>query len=702
MNAPDAAGKDALAQLPEIIEAIRSAFPGLPEALIEGLARSEQARKRGLFPASRQQLDRLHQQYPQHPVVRREQILLHLAAEEHAQAEALLVQESARVPEDRWVWSSLAACRRHQGNGPGEAQALQRVLALRAEETPARRLFELLRDAGDMRGAMDVVVMLRDLRDTPELQVAHVRLLAHLQQSDEALALAESLVQADPPVAGIAEQWAQLVMARPGGPEQVVERCQALATAAPLSAALLVAWSRALHRLERDPEAIARLQQALALEPGHAPWWYDLAVLQRQVGQVAESQLSFERAMAIDPLNPTTLRVHGVEHRHHYGEEPMRRIHRALAGMEDYPLERQVELHYAAAKAYEDVGETEAAFDHYRVAGRKQAKVSPYRHSAAISLLRTLRQGMRPETYERFAEERCDSALPVFVLGMPRSGTTLTEQIIASHPQAHGAGELKLLHRVLDGIAINGTRIQTSADGGVIPTYIPGLDLECTTLGFKARGERLVEGMRRLAAAAGRPDALRVVDKMPGNYFWAGMVPLILPNARIIHTRRHPMDCALSNYRIFFPDGMPWSYDLRNLGKCYRAYHEHMQHWESNLPPGMLLSVRYEETVADFEHQARRIVAHTGLPWDDACLRFYETERSVKTASLTQVRQPIYTRSVGKWRQYEAHLQPLLNEIRPLVEAYEAELHALNAARPAAPEPDIASLAAASSSALAA
>ena len=673
---------DAPQSLATIMASIRAAFPGLPEALCESLARSEHARKRGLFPASRQVLDSLDQQYPQHPLVRRERILLHIAAEEFAEAERQLVQETVRVPEDRWVWINLAMARRHQANGPGENQALQLALALRPEEGPARRLFELQRDAGDMRGALETVVMLRGLRDTPELQVAHLRLLGHLKQTDEALAVAESLMLLDAPPQGVVEQWASLTMSRPGGPEQVLERVIALHASGRNEAPLLLAWSRALHRLERDREAIEKLQQALALEPRQAGWWYDLAVLQRQVGAIADSQVSFERAMALEPLNPTTLRVHGVEHPHQYGEEPMRRINRALATLEEYPLERQVELHYAAAKAYEDVGELDAAFEHYRVGGGKQGRVHPYRHAAAVGLLRTLRQGMRPLTYEQFAEPRCDSDLPVFVLGMPRSGTTLVEQIIASHPQAHGAGELKLLHRVLDGISVNGTRIQTGEENGVIPTYIPGLDLQCATLGFRERGERYVEGLRRLATAAGRPHALRVVDKMPGNYFWAGMVPLILPRARIIHTRRHPMDCCLSNYRIFFPDGMPWSYDLRNLGKCYRAYHEHMQHWAGNLPAGMMVSVRYEEVVADLENQARRIVQHIGLPWDENCLRFYETERSVKTASLSQVRQPIYTSSVGRWRKYERFLKPLLDEIGPLVESYEAELASLGTARP--------------------
>lgn len=666
-------------RIAEAAAALRQVLPHLPKGLVEGLARAETARKLGLFPAARQQLEALAEQHGQRPVFRRELILLHLAAEEYERAEALLEQEAQRVPKDRWVWMSLAAARSNLGNRPGETAALQKALALQPEDAPARRLFEVQRDAGDMKGALDTVVMLRGLRDTDELAVAHCKLLARLDRQDEAIALCETFMQRTPALTGAVEMWAQLCMGRPGGPERVLNHVDALRREGREEAAHLLVRSRACHRMDRHDDSIDSLQRALALEPERKQWWYDLAVQQRQIGRIAESQKSFERSMALDSLDPTTLRVHGVEHRYAYGDDAFKRINQALANMDSYPVERQVELHYAAAKACEDVGELAAAFDHYRVGGKKQGTVGPYKHSAAVSLLRTLRQGMRPATYANFSEKACDSQMPVLVLGMPRSGTTLTEQIIASHPQAYGAGELKLLHRVLDGISVNGTRIQTSADGGVIPTYIPGVDLNCSTLGFRERGERYTQAIKALAQAAGRGDVLRVVDKMPGNYFWTGMLPFILPNARIVHTRRHPMDCALSNYRIFFPDGMPWSYDLRNLGKCYRAYAEHMAHWESNLPAGMMLSVYYEQVVAEFDTMARRIVAHTGLPWDDTCLRFYENSRSVKTASLSQVRQPIYNSSVGRWRKYEQFLKPLLAEIRPLVDEYEAQLHALSA-----------------------
>ncbi|WP_066336227.1 tetratricopeptide repeat-containing sulfotransferase family protein [Azohydromonas lata] len=665
--------------------ALQKAYPGLSAELAQALARAEGSRKQGLFPVARQQLEVLLKQHPNLPVLRREQILLHLAAEEHERAEPLLLAEAQRVPGDRWVWMTLGLVRFHSGNRPGETEALMRALALKAEETPARRLFELQRDEGDMRGALDTVVLLRRIRDTDELAVAHCKLLVRVDRPAEAMALCEQLMQRSPVLAGAVEQWTSLQMSQFNGPEQVLATMGAFLAQGREEPPFLIAYSRACHRMERNAEAIEALQKALARESGRQQWWYDLAVLQRQMGQIAESQASFEQVMALDPLDPTTLRVHGVEHKYAYGDTALRHINQALASMEAYAKERQVELHYAAAKAYEDVGELDAAFDHYRIGGAKQTALTPYRHAAASGLLRTLRIGMRPQTYASFQEPGDPSRKPVFVLGMPRSGTTLAEQIIASHPQAVGAGELKLLHRVLDGISVNGNRIQTSGDAGVIPTYIPGVDLNCATLRFRERGERYVQAISVLAEAAGRGDAQRVVDKMPGNYFWTGMIPFVLPGARIIHTRRHPMDCCLSNYRIFFPDGMPWSYDLRNLGKCYRAYHEHMQHWESNMPPGMLMSVVYEEVVADLEASARRIIDHIGLPWDDACLRFYETERPVKTASLSQVRQPIYNSSVGRWRKYEKYLKPLLAEIGPIVESYEAELQRLSQARQAAP-----------------
>jgi hypothetical protein len=392
------------------------------------------------------------------------------------------------------------------------------------------------------------------------------------------------------------------------------------------------------------------------------------------MGDVPGSQESLQRALALDPMNPTVLRVFGVEHKFVLGDEGSKRLNLALASSERFKPEKKVELYFAAAKAAEDTGDLATAFAHYENAGRLQGQLTPYRHAAAEALLKLTRLKTSTSTYDKVREVGFASDKPVFVLGMPRSGTSLAEQIIASHPVAYGAGELKVLHKLLDGVSINGKMINTGDQQGVIPTYIPGVDLSVKALTLRERGERYVQALEAVARSAGHGEAQRIVDKMPGNYYWTGVIPFVLPGARIIHTRRHPVDTCVSIYRIYFPDGMSWGYDLTNLGKVYRGYHEHMQHWEKTLPEGILLSLRYEDVVADVEREARRIIAHIGLEWNDACLKFYETERSVKTASLSQVRQPIYNTAIGRWKKYEPYLKPLLNELGPLVREYEEEL----------------------------
>lgn len=643
------------------------------------LERARDARAKGLFPIARQLLEQQLRVDPGSSVVRRELVTTLVAAEEFDRASGLLEQDVAQSKADHWTWFTLAFCHCRLGNGHRERDALAKALALRFEEMPARRMFELQRDAEDFEGALATVKSLRQNRDTDELQAAEIRLLARVGRKDESVARSASLLDRQPLLKGVVEHWVAYHLSERNDPQTVVRELEARIKAGRREPLFLALLSRAYHRMEQSAQAITLLKQAIELEPDNQKWWYDMAVQQRQSGDLAASQESLRRANDLNPLDAVTLRVFGAEHRFAYGDPQFQRINQALATIESLPKGRQVELHYAAAKAYEDVADLDTAFEHYREGGRKQTELTPFRDVAAAGLMRTLRLGMSPATYEAIKDPGDPSRMPVFVLGMPRSGTTLVEQIISSHPKAFGAGELKLLHRVVDGINVNGTMIQTPPDPGVIPTFIPGVDLNCAKLGFKARGERYVQAVAAIARSAGRADVERVVDKMPGNYFWTGLIPFVLPNAKIVHTRRHPADICLSNYRIFFPDGMPWSYDLRNLGKCYRAYHEHMQHWESNLPPGTLLSVRYEEVVADLERMSRRIIDHIGLPWDDACLRFYETERSVKTASLGQVRQPIYASSVGRWRKYEKYLKPLIEEIGPLMEAYEAELEAVAA-----------------------
>lgn len=639
------------------------------------LAQVKQARSSGLLPLARQLLDQLSKRFPQSIEVKRQIISTCLVAEDFDRAIDLLEQLLYQSPEDYSSWLSLAWCFARSGNLIREREVLAKALSIKYEEMPARRMFELQRDAGDMDGALKTVRSLRSLRDTDELVIAEIRLLSLLGLKDEALAITIPWLDRKPLLKGAIEFWTSYHLVEKNDPQTVIGEIEARLASGREEAVFYACLSRARHRMDQSSAAIDCLKRALGMDPSNHQWWYELGIQQRQAGELSEAQASLHRSLDLAPLDPLVLRIFGAEHHFVYGDPHFNRVNHALALIDSLPKPRQVEMHYAAAKAFEDVGDLDTAFEHYRLAGRKQTEITPYREVAVNGLLKTVRLGMGPSSYQN-AQTGCQSDLPVFVLGMPRSGTTLVEQIISSHPEAYGAGELKLLHRVVDGLAVNGVRIQTLADPGVVPTFVPGVDLNCTKLGFAERGERYVQALQAIINTAGRSNSRRVVDKMPGNYFWTGLVPIVLPNAKIVHTRRHPADVCISNYRIFFPDGMPWSYDLRNLGKCFRAYHEHMQYWESNLPAGVMLSVRYEDVVADLEGMARKIISHIGLEWNSACLHFYETERAVKTASLGQVRQPIYTSSIGRWRKYEKYLKPLIDEIGPLMEAYEAELTA--------------------------
>ena len=230
---------------------------------------------------------------------------------------------------------------------------------------------------------------------------------------------------------------------------------------------------------------------------------------------------------------------------------------------------------------------------------------------------------------------------------MPRSGSTLVEQILASHPQVHAAGELTTLNHV----------VQTTSHGAGLP--FPACIGQYGADDVRRLGEHYLAKLPTL------PDGkVRIIDKAPGNFLYVGLIRLILPNARIVHTMRDPVDTCLSCFSHLFPD-LPFSYDLAELGRYYRGYHELMGHWRSVLSTDAMLDVAYEAVVDNIEEQARRLIEYCGLPWDDRCLRFHETSRPIATLSNVQVRRPLYRSSLGGWRRYDAYLEPLLSELDP-------------------------------------
>ena len=401
--------------------------------------------------------------------------------------------------------------------------------------------------------------------------------------------------------------------------------------------------------------------KALSLSPANPRIYYEMGLLERVAGDLVKSQQFIEKALELRPDNPAALRTFGSDLKYAYGDDNYKRLNYVAAKFTDFPPIEQIHLHYAIAKAHEDVGEMDAAFRHYQIAGEKKRKLEPYNERQAAKLIQIIPKVITRERLTETKQKGCDSEIPVFILGMPRSGTSLMEQILSAHPDIFGAGELKFLPGVLENVQVGQNRLR-------LGDREPVFDYEQNAT-WEMRGQRYVDRIRKLAD---RPYQ-RIVDKMPGNFNFVGMIHAILPNARIIHSRRHPVETCLSCYRIHFAEGHQWSYNLRELGRFYKRYWALMKFWREEFP-GVMLEVRYEDNVADVEGSAKNLIDYLGLEWNQNCLNFYNVDRPVKTASVTQVRKPIYTTSTNRWRKYEKYLGPLLEELGDIVPEYEAEI----------------------------
>lgn len=412
------------------------------------------------------------------------------------------------------------------------------------------------------------------------------------------------------------------------------------------------------------------LERAMVLSPNNPYILYELGILERLVGNYELSQELIRQALDLRPDTPAVLRTYLSEIKIAYGDDNYRRLQYVAAKMTDYSPFEQTHMHYALAKGCEDVGDLETAFRHYAIAGVKKRKIEPFNDRELVRMSEILPKVLAPQEFAKDRQEGFESDVPVFIVGMPRSGTSLLEQILSAHPDIFGAGELKLMPGLVENIQVGHKRLRMNEHDPVFPYD--------ENASWARRGQHYVD---RLFKIAGKPYK-RIVDKMPGNYHFVPIIKAILPNARIIHSRRHPVETCLSCYRIHFAEGHQWSYNLRELGRFYRRYWDLTNTWREMYPDAMY-EVRYEDNVADVEGQARRLIDYLGLEWNDNCLKFHEVDRPVMTASVTQVRKPIYTTSTNRWRKYEKYLGPLLHELGDIVEQYEAEIAHLGPKAPA-------------------
>jgi tetratricopeptide (TPR) repeat protein len=443
----------------------------------------------------------------------------------------------------------------------------------------------------------------------------------------------------------------------------------------------LVGLARALHEQDQFAEAEAMLMQAVENAPDKGDAWCQLGSVRMEMGEPAKAEAAYTRALEIDPNMADALtglgnlrleegkiddsvvllqRAIGIDADNLGARFHLTQARKVKPGDENLAVleakandvavlsglgeDKRISLHYALGKAYDDIKDYDRAFPHFLEGARlKRAKLH-YDANADAARIDRLIASVDRGFIERLHGGGDPSDLPVFVLGMPRSGTTLTEQIIASHPEVQGAGELRDFMEVVQQPSVAGPFL-------AYPDNLAGL-----TSDTLARWGADYVARQRARDAKAR----RVTDKMPANYLALGLIPLILPNARIVHVKRNPVDTCVSCFTRLFNKHQDATYDLYELGRHYANYARLMNHWRQMLPPSSFMEVQYEDIVADQEAQARRLIDWVGLEWNEACLEFHKTKRNIRTASVTQVRQPIYTSSVERWRNYEKYLGPLL------------------------------------------
>ncbi|HEY8433087.1 MAG TPA: tetratricopeptide repeat protein [Sphingomicrobium sp.] len=418
----------------------------------------------------------------------------------------------------------------------------------------------------------------------------------------------------------------------------------------PESAEAFTVLGQIYHETDRFDEALEVLDRALKKAPENPEALNFYGVALKSVGRLDEAREHILKALKLnDSMYGAYANLNDlVDFSEGIGDELFNRMEAIFESIPNQEAEPFLALHFAYAKALDDRGQHEKALDHYIIGGRMKRAQLDYKEDETHGFFDAIRATFPKEAFENRKYEGLDDDRPVFIVGMPRSGSTLVEQILSSHPDVYGAGEVKYLSRALG---------QLRDRFPSLPKY-PEMANKVTPAQLD-----IVAKNYQQAISQGAGDAKRITDKLLTNYFFLGLINLLFPKAKVIHTRRDPVDTCLSGFTKLFKDDMPHSYDLGELGRYYSKYRELMGYWEQVLPEGFMTTVVYEDVVADTEKEARRLIEFLGLPWNDKCVDFHKSDRPVKTASVAQVRRPIYKTSVQRWKKYGSGLQPLVDAV---------------------------------------
>jgi predicted Zn-dependent protease len=606
-------------------------------------------------------------------------------------AAALLLLEDLcrRQPQSATAHYELGMTQGLQGHAEAAITALRRAVTLKGDFADAwRALADQLRGIGDSDGA-DLAYMhfIKAAAKDPRLQAAAGALVANEVPRASEL-LRSHLEQYPHDVAALrmlAECEARLRRYRQA--QGLLERCLELA---PSFDAARHNYATVLNRQGKAAAALPEVERLLAKEPGNPGFRNLKAAVLANLGDYAGAAALYQDVLRQFPQQPKVwlsyghaLKTTGQPHEaiaayrraidlqgtlgeawwslanlktFRFGAADLQAVRTALARPE-LTDEDRLHLEFALGKALEDQQAWEESFTHYAAGNALRRRLHPYSAEENSRFVARSRALFTPEFFAARAHFGCPAPDPIFVLGLPRAGSTLLEQILASHSQVEGTMELPDVPQIARELARRGGRDDEDAFFASVAALAAA---DARTL-----GERYLEGTRALR----KTSAPYFVDKMPNNCLYVGLIQLILPNAKIIDARRHPLGCCWSCFKQHFARGQNFTYSLQDLGRYYRDYVALMHHFDAVLP-GKVHRVHYEPMVGDTEAQVRALLAHCGLAFEEACLRFYENDRAVRTASSEQVRQPIFQEGLDHWRHYEPWLGPLKQTLGPVLGAY--------------------------------
>jgi tetratricopeptide (TPR) repeat protein len=483
----------------------------------------------------------------------------------------------------------------------------------------------------------------RALKSWPDFAEAHSNLgdaLLGLGKTEEAAASYNKAIHLKPDLA-VAQTNLGAALLQMGDPEAAVSSLTKALEIEPDLAEAHNNLGMALNALGRPEEAISSLTTALQINPDFAEAHSSLGATFKSLGQPDEAVASYSRALKINPAFARAHRFLSTVKTYQNGDPQLRQMLQLLQ-REDLSKANRTDLNFALAKAHEDTGDYDRAFSFLEVGNRLRRKELNYDVSSTRALFARIKETFSNEIPILRGAEEPDTEKrqrPVFILGMPRSGTSLVEQILASHSQVHGAGELVLMGQSVNAVGWASRKLSTDQLRFVRDSYLSGL-------------EKL-----------GRPE-FHVVDKMPVNFWWIGFIVSALPGASIIHVKRDARATCWSNYKHYFSGkGNGYAYDLQDVTEYFKMYVDLMTFWHE-LFPHRIVDLDYESLTESQEEKSRKLLSQIGLEWEDQCLEFHKTERVVQTASALQVRQKMYRDSSSEWRKYEKHLEPMVEALR--------------------------------------